>query len=551
MATTYMNLSLPTVSVTPGPGWASQLNTAFEAIDAHDHSSGKGPRVTPSGLDISSDLSMGSNDLTNARSVRYINSSGSLGGAADTNCVYVYAGNLYYNNNSGTAIKLTDAGALNAAGLVPSRGQQAVAGTHTILASDTYITLKVNTTAARTINLPAASGVSAGRYYIIQDVSGQSETNAITLVRNGSDTIENVGGNFSLEIDNGVWEIESDGLSNWKVTRAMPDFLTKSTLTLGSAVLNATSLTLSTTVLNTSYLAIGSSTAASGIIRLPNLQYIRGRNAANSGDIDMISVNAVDGVSIGGGATATYFGNGSGHLVYGSAALSSYITFDQNVATGTIRFPAAGFISNRNAANTQDRWLIGSDASDNIDIGGRGALGYSAANTVTISGSTAIKFVGAPVEGYDENGNPTTVSAVTKFLSASSTTTSATPQSSSLSFKVGANEIWNIQIDGGINTQAGSGGYFGFTFPGVTTWAAGGYAIHAAPNYATLTGIGDGSSTICLFDTDGVTAPFKMWASIETTQAGTVTFMRRAFSGGDSILILQGTSLVARRGNKV
>jgi hypothetical protein len=45
MATANMNLSLPTVSVTIGPTWATQLNTALETVDVHDHTSGKGVQV--------------------------------------------------------------------------------------------------------------------------------------------------------------------------------------------------------------------------------------------------------------------------------------------------------------------------------------------------------------------------------------------------------------------------------------------------------------------------------------------------------------------------
>ena len=46
MATTYMNLTLPTVGTTVGPTWASLLNTAITSIDSHDHSSGKGATIS-------------------------------------------------------------------------------------------------------------------------------------------------------------------------------------------------------------------------------------------------------------------------------------------------------------------------------------------------------------------------------------------------------------------------------------------------------------------------------------------------------------------------
>jgi prepilin-type N-terminal cleavage/methylation domain-containing protein len=46
-------------------------------------------------------------------------------------------------------------------------------------------------------------------------------------------------------------------------------------------------------------LALGSSPAQSGIIRIPNQQWIAGRNAANSGDVSMIRVNASNQVELG------------------------------------------------------------------------------------------------------------------------------------------------------------------------------------------------------------------------------------------------------------
>ena len=61
--TPNMNLSLPVPTSTVGPAWASQLNTAVEVVDDHDHSSGKGKKVTPAGISINADLDINSNNL--------------------------------------------------------------------------------------------------------------------------------------------------------------------------------------------------------------------------------------------------------------------------------------------------------------------------------------------------------------------------------------------------------------------------------------------------------------------------------------------------------
>lgn len=113
MATTsYMVLTLPDVGVTAGPTWATQLNTAFTAIDAHDHSSGKGTPVTPSGMNINADLSFGGFNATNLKTTCYSNQAASLASSFQR-CLYVANGDLYYNNSSGTAIQLSTGSTIN------------------------------------------------------------------------------------------------------------------------------------------------------------------------------------------------------------------------------------------------------------------------------------------------------------------------------------------------------------------------------------------------------------------------------------------------------
>jgi hypothetical protein len=47
-----MTISLPTVGVTAGPTYASLVNAAFETVDAHDHTTGKGVQVPTAGINI-------------------------------------------------------------------------------------------------------------------------------------------------------------------------------------------------------------------------------------------------------------------------------------------------------------------------------------------------------------------------------------------------------------------------------------------------------------------------------------------------------------------
>ena len=116
---TNMNLPIPGVGVTDGPTYASDVNTCLTLIDSHDHSSGFGVQITPAGLDINSDLSFGSNNATTLRSARFSSQNSALALATDLNCVYVISGNLYYNNNSGTSVQITNGSSLaGAAGTI-------------------------------------------------------------------------------------------------------------------------------------------------------------------------------------------------------------------------------------------------------------------------------------------------------------------------------------------------------------------------------------------------------------------------------------------------
>lgn len=111
--TPNMNLILPDVGSTVGPTWATELNTAYDLIDSHDHSSGKGIAITPSGLNISSDLSFAQNNATNLRTTRFFNNSSFTGGINDKTCLYALNNELFYVDGSGNTVQITSGGALD------------------------------------------------------------------------------------------------------------------------------------------------------------------------------------------------------------------------------------------------------------------------------------------------------------------------------------------------------------------------------------------------------------------------------------------------------
>lgn len=191
MSTANMSLNLPTVTVTLGPTWANQVNAAFEVIDAHDHSSGKGVSIKPSGLDLTSDLDFQSNRAINLKSTKYTDQASTLIGATNSSSIYSVLGNLYYTNGSGIAIQLTDGGSVITVPASTDNFQfNAINTSLTIGPADPYVIIDLDCSASRTITLPPASAVSPGRIYMVKDATNSSESFPATVLPNGADTID-------------------------------------------------------------------------------------------------------------------------------------------------------------------------------------------------------------------------------------------------------------------------------------------------------------------------------------------------------------------------
>ena len=106
--------TIPTVSTTVGPDYASQVNACIEEIRATIDA-----KVTPAGLDMNATLSFlsgGTNyPITNLERANFQNKSGTIDAALYPNALYVVNGDLYYNDNSGNEVRIINAGALNIA----------------------------------------------------------------------------------------------------------------------------------------------------------------------------------------------------------------------------------------------------------------------------------------------------------------------------------------------------------------------------------------------------------------------------------------------------
>lgn len=130
-----MNLVIPTVGVDPGPDWATNLNASLSLIDQHDHSNGNGVKITPSGLNISSDLTFQGNNLIQARALEF---QSQLSLITDLDALYVVSGDLYYNDGAGNQIRVTQSGSVvgpagSITGLVSPASATYIAGSQTFV----------------------------------------------------------------------------------------------------------------------------------------------------------------------------------------------------------------------------------------------------------------------------------------------------------------------------------------------------------------------------------------------------------------------------------
>ena len=171
-----MNLLLPDPTITPGPTYASENNTAFQVIDSHDHTFGKGLPIPAAALNINSDLSFGAFNATNLRSVQFVSQATPLSLPTDINSLSVVLGNLVYNNNLGQPVQITSGAALNASSIGGIGGDY---GTSTALefytSADQTFTFWSNT------NVPA--NIDAGHVTFRNVTSGSA---GVTLAPNAS-----------------------------------------------------------------------------------------------------------------------------------------------------------------------------------------------------------------------------------------------------------------------------------------------------------------------------------------------------------------------------
>lgn len=236
MATPFMNLTLPTVTVTAGPEWASQLNTAITTIDAHDHTSGKGMKIIPAAMNINEDLEFNGYSATELKSTRFDNQAASLNGVNDVRCLYVSGSDLFYNNGTGTAVQITSGGGLNAASIGGIGGDYATssASVSYSTSSKTFtftqasnaaahldagnVVLREATASANGVTLKSPTTLSASYNFIYPTgLPGAGETKLLSIDSSGQVGAAVDGDNSTIELSGTSLRVKDAGIVEAKI----------------------------------------------------------------------------------------------------------------------------------------------------------------------------------------------------------------------------------------------------------------------------------------------------------------------------------------------
>lgn len=209
--TPNMSLYQPTIGIDSGVTWEMNINANASIVDGHNHSSGSGVQINPSGILINSDLPFNStNNITTLRSTRYTAQGSPIALAADIGCTYVSGVDLYYNDVNGNRIQITSGGLVNATSSGISSGTASASFSGSVLIINSASNTPANVRCASVVI--GNTGVSGSHYltlsppsalavdYSIAFPSLPAQTNVVTLDVSGnlaSITYDAVGQNMT------------------------------------------------------------------------------------------------------------------------------------------------------------------------------------------------------------------------------------------------------------------------------------------------------------------------------------------------------------------
>jgi hypothetical protein len=185
-----MGLVLPDVSVTTGPQYATLINGAMNTIDSHNHSSGSGVRITPSGLNIDAELGFNGQPATSLQRTAYSTQVSPLSGVSYARSVYFSGNELYATDGTGAAIQLTSGGAINVSSIGTIGGDYATSGASVLYSnsgSKSYSFLQGTPNTTRPANMLVGqvsiydNSVTGGNYVKFSAIASLAASYDLTL----------------------------------------------------------------------------------------------------------------------------------------------------------------------------------------------------------------------------------------------------------------------------------------------------------------------------------------------------------------------------------
>lgn len=424
-----MGLILPDVSVTAGPQWATLLNAAFSTVDSHNHATGNGVQITPSGLNINSDLTFVQNNATNLRSLRLFNNSSFTPGVSDLTCLYSLNNELYYRDGAGNIIQFTLGGFLDISANI---------NTLTIKDTSFFIENFSDTTKQMRFNVSAIP-TSTTRILSVPD-SGGNDT-FVTQAATQTLTNKTLTGNTAVNLVSGAGQVTLNtsgtvtlpNATDTLVGKTTTDTLTNKVLTGNTAVSlisGSGTLTLNTTgtvtLPNATDTLVGKATtdilsnkSVTGPLKMLAATAVQFNNSANTFSTSLIAGSNAANLTltlpiVDGSSTQVLQTNGSGVLSFVTPPGTSQATA---TVLGTVKGGTVpGDISGSNIA----AGYIGEQLISTVTSGSVGAANaYANATSLTLSAgrwnitlSTTINSNTATATGaYIDTGISTTSTA--------------------------------------------------------------------------------------------------------------------------------------------
>lgn len=393
-----------TVAVTPAPDWGTNLNTSLDAVDAHDHTSNKGVRITPPAININATLEYNDNALTEVKQAAFENQ-----GSQPTDLlrsIYAYSGELYYRDASGNQVQLTSGGSVNAGGSITNLSSPASAN---YVSSSDMFTWQHNSTYSeyakmafstyRLYNYRTDDSGSGTNYYVTVQYTGTGSSGTLTMPNETGTVLSTAtsygGGNLSITASAGQIDLSSSSTLDL-VTSAANSNITLTPHGTGSVTVSKVDIAGG----EIDAVTIGTNSACTDL-RVDNLKL----------DTSTISATNTNGNVI-------VSPNGTGEVVIGTGAasgkLSSSGDFDLVLETGnsttgsvTITDGANGDISlTPNGSGVVDVGTKLKVTGNEIQSSGAAVMTMSSANatfagTVTLNANPSAALGAAPKQYVD------------------------------------------------------------------------------------------------------------------------------------------------------